>query len=119
MDRRRTVETFRECLTQVIERSGLSRSAFAAKAGLDRSTLSQLLAAANDRLPRAETIAAIAEQEQVSTDWLLGLVEEEKDGTKILSEAPEYARGAALYLAERRTHWRAAAGRSKSPSRPA
>src|SRR3546814_15763711 len=109
MDRRRTVETFRERLTQVIERSGLSRSAFAAKAGLDRSTLSQLLAAANDRLPRAETIAAIAEQEQVSTDWLLGLVQEEKIGTNILSEAPEIARGASSYSDERLTRWRAEA----------
>lgn len=109
MDRRRTVETFRERLTEVIERSGLSRSAFAAKAGLDRSTLSQLLSPANDRLPRAETIAAIAEQEQVSTDWLLGLVQEEKIGTNILSEAPEIARGASSYSDERLARWRAEA----------
>ena len=60
MDRRETVEVFRERLTDVIERSGLSRSAFATSAGLDRSTLSQLLSSNNDRLPRAETIAAIA-----------------------------------------------------------
>jgi transcriptional regulator with XRE-family HTH domain len=109
MDRRRTVETFRERLTQVIERSGLSRSAFAAKAGLDRSTLSQLLTSANDRLPRAETIAAIAEQQQVSTDWLLGLVQEEKIGTNILNEAPEIARGASSYSDERLARWRAEA----------
>ncbi|MEQ8354496.1 MAG: helix-turn-helix transcriptional regulator [Kiloniellaceae bacterium] len=109
MDRRRTVETFRERLSEVIDRSGLSRSAFAAKAGFDRSTLSQLLSAANARLPRAETIAAIAEQEQVSTDWLLGLVQEEKIGTNILSEAPEIARGASSYSDERLTRWRAEA----------
>lgn len=109
MDRRRTVETFRERLNQVIERSGLSRSGFAAKAGLDRSTLSQLLSAGHDRLPRAETIAAIAEQEQVSTDWLLGLVQEEKIGTNILSEAPEIARGASSYSDERLARWRAEA----------
>jgi len=109
MDRRRTVETFRERLKEVIERSGLSRSAFAAKAGLDRSTLSQLLSGANDRLPRAETIAAIAKQQQVSTDWLLGLVQEEKIGTNILSEAPEIARGASSYSDERLARWRAEA----------
>jgi transcriptional regulator with XRE-family HTH domain len=109
MDRRLTVETFRERLSQVIERSGLSRSGFAAKAGLDRSTLSQLLSGANARLPRAETIAAIAEQEQVSTDWLLGLVQEEKIGTNILSEAPEIARGASSYSDERLARWRAEA----------
>ncbi len=109
MDRRLTVETFRERLSQVIERSGLSRSGFAAKVGLDRSTLSQLLSGSNDRLPRAETIAAIAEQEQVSTDWLLGLVQEEKVGTNILSEAPEIARGASSYSDERLARWRAEA----------
>lgn len=109
MDRRRTVETFRERLGQVIDRSGLSRSGFAAKAGLDRSTLSQLLSPANERLPRAETIAAIAEQEQVSTDWLLGLVQEEKIGTNILSDAPEIARGPAPYSDERLQRWRAEA----------
>ncbi len=109
MDRRLTVETFRERLSQVIERSGLSRSGFAAKVGLDRSTLSQLLSGANARLPRAETIAAIAEQEQVSTDWLLGLVQEEKIGTNILSEAPEIARGASSYSDERLARWRAEA----------
>ncbi len=109
MDRRRTVETFRERLSEVIERSGLSRARFAAKVRLDRSTLSQLLSAANDRLPRAETIAAIAEQEQVSTDWLLGLVQEEKIGTTVLSEAPEIARGASSYSDERLARWRAEA----------
>ena len=109
MDRRRTVETFRERLTEVIERSGLSRSGFAARVGLDRSTLSQLLSGATDRLPRAETIAAIAEQEQVSTDWLLGMVQEEKIGTNILSEAPEIARGASSYSDERLARWRAEA----------
>ena len=108
MDRRQTVETFRERLTEVIDRSGLSRSAFARKAGLDRSTLSQLLSDANDRLPRAETIAAIAEREQVSTDWLLGLVQEEKIGTNILSEAPEIAQGSS-YADERLARWRAEA----------
>lgn len=109
MDRRLTVEIFRERLTDVIARSGLSRSAFARKAGIDRSTLSQLLSETNDRLPRAETIAAIAEHEQVSTDWLLGLVQEEKIGTNILSEAPEIEQGASSYTDERLARWRAEA----------
>ncbi|MEE8506481.1 MAG: helix-turn-helix transcriptional regulator, partial [Kiloniellales bacterium] len=69
MDRRKTVEAFRERLSEVIERSGLSRMAFSARVGLDRSTLSQLLSPGNERLPRAETIAAIAAREQVSVDW--------------------------------------------------
>ena len=48
MDRRKTVEAFRERLSEVIERSGLSRMAFSARVGLDRSTLSQLLSPGND-----------------------------------------------------------------------
>ena len=54
MDRRDFLEQFRERLETVIAESGMSRSAFAAEAGMDRSTLSQLLSAGNDRLPRAE-----------------------------------------------------------------
>ena len=61
MDRREIVEVFRERLGEVIDRSGLSRSAFAGEIGHDRSTLSQLLSPEHVRLPRAETIAAIAE----------------------------------------------------------
>lgn len=67
------VALFQERLSQVIAGSGLNRAAFAKSVGVDRSTLSQLMAAENIRLPRADTVTAIAEQYQVSIDWLLGL----------------------------------------------
>ena len=89
MDKRRTVEIFRERLGEVIANSGLSRSAFAARAGLDRSTLSQLLSPGNERLPRAETIAAIAEREQVSVDWLLGVSQEGQLGAGVVAQVLE------------------------------
>jgi len=89
MDRREIVEVFRERLGEVIRRSGLSRSAFAGEIGLDRSTLSQLMSRDHGRLPRAETIAAIAERAQVSVDWLLGLSQEGQLGADILSQALE------------------------------
>ena len=73
MHRRETVEIFRTRLLEVIEQSGMSRSEFARRIGADRSTLSQLLSSDGTRLPRAETIAAIATVAQVSVDWLLGL----------------------------------------------
>ncbi len=109
VDRRETVAIFRERLTQVIARSRLSRSAFAARAGLDRSTLSQLLSPANDRLPRAETIAAIAVQENVSVDWLLGLSQEDLLGTDIVAPALEIERGGASPADERLRRWHAEA----------
>ena len=67
------VALFRERIREVINGSGLNHSRFAASIGVDRSTLSQLLSQHDLRLPRADTIAAIAEQYQVSVDWLLGL----------------------------------------------
>lgn len=72
-----TVETFQRRLLELIGRSGLSRSRFAARAGLDRSTLTQLLAEDTLRLPRAETIARIASRHRSSVDWLLGLSEQD------------------------------------------
>ena len=95
MDRRKTVEAFRARLGEVIERAGLSRMAFAARVGLDRSTLSQLLSPGNERLPRAETIAAIAAREQVSVDWLLGLSQEGQIGADIVAPVLEIESGAA------------------------
>lgn len=109
MDRRETVEVFRERLTDVIDRSGLSRSAFASSAGLDRSTLSQLLSANNDRLPRAETIAAIAAAQQVSVDWLLGLSQIDQQGINIMGQPLEIESGAGSPVDERLIRWHAEA----------
>jgi transcriptional regulator with XRE-family HTH domain len=103
MDKRHTVETFRERLTQMIDRSGLSRAQFAARAGLDRSTLSQLLSPGNVRLPRAETIARIATRHSASVDWLLGLSQEDQVATDIVPQLviePDASRPADERLAE-------------------
>ena len=109
MDRRETVEVFRRNLRDVIGRSGMSRSAFAARLGLDRSTLSQLLSTANLRLPRAETIAAIAASEQVSVDWLLGLSQEGQLGAEVVGQDLEIAAGAGSPADERLHRWHAEA----------
>jgi transcriptional regulator with XRE-family HTH domain len=94
MRRQDTVAIFRERFLAVIARSGLNRSAFAARTGIDRSTLSQLLSSENDRLPRAETLAAIAESERVSVDWLIGLSQEGRVGADILRQSVEVERDA-------------------------
>jgi len=86
LDKRDTVTIFRDRLGRLIERSRLSQARFAADAGLDRSTLSQLLSDANVRLPRAETIARIATRHNVSIDWLLGVSQSEEGGTDILRQ---------------------------------
>lgn len=82
--RREIVKAFHERLTSVMARSDLTPSAFARSVGIDRSTLSQLLSPANVRLPRAETLAAIATQYGASVDWLLGLTGRERPGAEVV-----------------------------------
>lgn len=91
LDRRATVRLFRERLAQAMARAETNRSRLAAEAGIDRSTLSQLLSEETDRLPRADTVAAVAQVLQVSLDWLMGLTAQEKLGADILRESVEVA----------------------------
>jgi transcriptional regulator with XRE-family HTH domain len=64
---------FRERLDDAVRRSGRSKGDFAADAGVDRTTLSQLLSPANHRLPRVDTVRALAATHDLSIDWLVGL----------------------------------------------
>lgn len=77
MDKRDLSGLFRERLKTILQRSGENQSSFALGIGIDRSALSQLLSGASTRLPRAETLLAIAERHRVSLDWLLGLSQDE------------------------------------------
>ena len=89
MDRRATAHRFRERLAEAMSRAQFNRSTLAGRVGIDRSTLSQLLSSDTDRLPRADTVAAIALALHVSLDWLLGLSHEAKRGADILHESIE------------------------------
>lgn len=105
MERKETVEQFRLRLLEVLERSGLTRAAFAQRVGLDRSTLTQLLSPENQRLPRAETVIAIALQAQVSCDWLLGVSQDERAGAELVQAAMEIEAGAGSPLDARLQRW--------------
>ena len=107
MDREEVVALVRERLQETIEAAGESRAAFAERAGLDRSTLSQLLSPENKRLPRSETLLNIARTTQLSVDWLLGLSQTQQLAAEFVGEAPEIAPGAASPLDERLRRWHA------------
>ena len=77
MDKRDLASEFRRRIGILIDRSGMSRAKFARCLKIDRSALSQLLDGDSTRLPRAETLLAIAQVSQVSLDWLLGLSQDE------------------------------------------
>jgi transcriptional regulator with XRE-family HTH domain len=88
-----------------MHRSGLNQSAFALRVGIDRSTLSQLLSPGNDRLPRLESVAAIARLGQVSLDWLLGLREVEAADPGLLTDTLSFEREAVSPLDARLVRW--------------
>ena len=92
-----------------MEDRGLTQSALARRIGVDRSTLSQLLSADADRLPRADTVAAIAANLQISLDWLLGLRQEEEVGAHILSQTLEIEPGDPENAGRRLAEWHDAA----------
>lgn len=83
MDKRNVSGVFRERLKLLLAREGVNQAAFAASVGIDRSALSQLLSGAAVRLPRAETLVAVASQHKVSLDWLLGLTNDETLGSDL------------------------------------
>ena len=109
MDRRETVTIFRQRLSEALDRAETTRSALARACGVDRSTLSQLLSARNDRLPRADTVAAIAGSLRVSLDWLLGLSQEAKLGADVLEESINFEPSALTPVDENVARWHAEA----------
>ena len=84
MSKTSTASVFRRRLDEVLARSGQPASTFARQAGIDRSTLAQLVSADEPRLPRAETLVAISRRAHVSVDWLLGLSQREETGAEII-----------------------------------
>ncbi len=72
-DKRNRAALFRERLAAALTATGLSRAALARSAGVDRSTITQLLQADEARMPGSHLVAGAAQALQVSADWLLGL----------------------------------------------
>jgi transcriptional regulator with XRE-family HTH domain len=75
--KREIAAQFQTRLRSLIDQSGTNLSGFARQCDLDRSALSQFLERDATRLPRAETLHAIATSQAVSVDWLLGLSQSE------------------------------------------
>jgi len=78
-------DLFRSRLAARLALTGMSRSALARAAGVDRSTIAQLLAGDEVRLPNAHLAAECASALGVSADWLLGLSERPESAAEVLS----------------------------------
>lgn len=72
-DKRRVAATFRDRLSAALMTSGMSRAALARAVGVDRSSVTQMLAEGDTRMPGGHVVAACAQALDVSADWLLGL----------------------------------------------
>lgn len=72
MDKRDRAALFRLRLSEAMQRRGMTQAALARACGVDRSTLSALLAP-SVRMPNAQLAADCAAALGVSSDWLLGL----------------------------------------------
>ncbi len=75
VDKRTRAALFRQRLAQAIAETGTNRSKLARETGVDRSTISQIMARGETRLPNAQLVADCAATLGVSTDWLLGLTD--------------------------------------------
>lgn len=101
-DKRNRAALFRDRLAQAMATGGQSQSALARAIGVDRSTLSALLAPGT-RLPNAQVVAEAAAALGVSSDWLLGLaaapapVDQALAHAVELTEAPRALFDAAIY----------------------
>lgn len=73
LDKRDRASLFRERLSRALQNTGMSQTRLAARIGVNRSTISQLLGADDARLPNAQVVAECAATLGVSADWLLGL----------------------------------------------
>ena len=105
LDRKALLDTFRSRLDLVIQRSGTTKSDFAAATHIDRSTLSQLLSPTNRRLPRIETLAEVAATQQVSIDWMLGLSHAGPMQAEMVQEETSFERDALAANDERLIAW--------------
>ncbi len=86
-DKRDRAALFRQRLSRALAEARLSQAALARAAGVDRSTISALLAGDSTRLPNAQVAAECARALGVSADWLLGLTDRRERPAELLAAA--------------------------------
>ena len=105
VDKRQRAMLFRDRLGRAMETASVSRSALARLTGVTRSTVSQLLDDAADRLPNAHLAADCAAALGVSADWLLGLTERPERPGDIVAASVEMAEAARAVSDDQMLQW--------------
>lgn len=110
MDKRDRARLFRSRLAEAMATSGTNQSALARAVGVDRSTISQLLAGGT-RLPNAQVVAECAAALGVSGDWLLGLSDLPEQASDVVADQVLFTEATRAPSDEQIFHWhREAAG---------
>lgn len=110
-DKRARAELFRERLARAMAEAGSNQSALARRVGVDRSTISQLLAEGQTRLPNAQAVGECALALGVSADWLLGLSDRPERAADLLAATMSVTEAARALVDEQILAWhREAAG---------
>lgn len=84
IDRLSRALLFRERVIAALTASDLSRAGLARAVQVDRSTITQMLAEDDARVPGGHVVAACAMALDVSADWLLGLTDRPEQAGKLL-----------------------------------
>jgi len=87
LSKRDRAALFRDRLTAALMSTGKSRAALARAIGVDRSTVTQILASGETRMPGGHVVAAAAQALDVSADWLLGLTDRPEQAGALLESS--------------------------------
>ena len=105
MDKRDRAALFRTRLAAAMQEAGLSRAALGRATGADRSTISQILAEGETRLPTAQLAADCAQALGISADWLLGLSERPERAGDLVAAAVSMASAERASVDQRMLDW--------------
>ena len=105
LDKRDRAQLFRERLSQVMDERRETQSGLARMAGVDRSTISQLLLDGGARLPNAQLVASCASALGVSSDWLLGLSDRPERAADLIAAAMSITEAPRALVDEQIFNW--------------
>jgi transcriptional regulator with XRE-family HTH domain len=105
IDKRERAAAFRQRLGVAMAVAEMTRSGLARATGVDRSTISQLLAEGETRLPNAQLVADCASVLRVSADWLLNLSDRPERPGDLIDSAVREADAARASVDEQIFAW--------------
>lgn len=115
----RRATLFRDRMAQAMATAGFTQSGLARAAGVDRSTLSQILKDEGARMPNGQLVAEMARCLGVSSDWLLGLSDFPQQATDLLAGAMSMTRASRALIDDAVLGWHQEAAGTKIRHVPA